>query len=177
MNRGYTQYPENITVIVRKDGGTGTAPTQQQGAKENSPSGKQDEKNNNSFSLLLGKSNEPSATISHVGNFIVSTIKDYVQIENSFISARNGDKALQEQVDRRVEIITERANVMVSTITGFAAGGAVGAALALAGSAISLKKKYAGRQRNYDIQIFKENNNIQYMRARAGINLTTGRLR
>ena len=44
-------------------------------------------------------------------------------------------------------------------------------------SGVSLAVKYAGREREFNYKVFKENNAIEYQRARASINMTTGRLR
>ena len=60
-------------------------------------------------------------------------------------------------------------------------GGPVGAVLgvAFAGltTASSIGMKYMQREREFNYKQFKENNSIEYRRARASINLTTGRLR
>ena len=56
-------------------------------------------------------------------------------------------------------------------------GSAIGAGLGAIQSGLSLAVKYAGREREFSYKVFKENNAIEYRRARASINLTTGRLR
>ena len=95
-----------------------------------------------------------------------------------------GDQAYQEKASRQMEIVKD--------VTGFASsvgmgalygawGGPIGAALGAlfgaASSAVSIGLKYSSREREFNYKIFKENNAIEYKRARAGINLTTGRLR
>ena len=97
---------------------------------------------------------------------------------------RQGDQALQQQLERQVEYVSDVTNVATSVAMGAtygAAGGVPGAilgALMMGGQTLSsLGVKYSTRQRDYNMKIFKENNAIEYKRARAQINLTTGRLR
>lgn len=104
--------------------------------------------------------------------------------ELSGIGYRTGDKALQQRVTREVERIKDVTNFASSVAIGAtygAAGGvlgsAIGAALGAVSSGVSIAVKYAGREREYDVQIFKENNAIEYNRARASMDLTNGRLR
>ena len=95
-----------------------------------------------------------------------------------------GDQALQQQIERQVEQVTDITNVATSIAMGAtygAAGGPlgslVGATMMGAQTASSIAVKYATREREYNVKMFKENNSIEYKRARAQINLTTGRLR
>ena len=90
---------------------------------------------------------------------------------------RNGDKALQSIVDRQIEIADDTLNSLLTVGITTAQFGLAGLAMSSVTVGTSLVMKYATRKREYDVQIFKENQNIQYMRARAGINLTNGRLR
>lgn len=95
-----------------------------------------------------------------------------------------GDQSYQEQVSRQFEIAKD--------VTGFASsvgmgalygswGGPIGAVLgatfAAVSAATSIGVKYSGREREFNYKTFKENNSIEYQRARASINMTTGRLR
>ena len=57
------------------------------------------------------------------------------------------------------------------------AGAAVGLIVGAASSAISVGFKYAERDRDYQHQMFQENNNQAINLARAGTNALTGRLR
>lgn len=100
------------------------------------------------------------------------------------IGYRNGDQALQETVARNIERVKDYSNIASSVIMGTVYGswggpiGAVlGATLAGISTGVSTWVKYAGRERDYDYKMFKEQNAIEYNRARAGINLTNGRLR
>lgn len=95
-----------------------------------------------------------------------------------------GDQALQENTARQMEIVKDvggfASSVAMGAVYG-AWGGPIGSLLgALFGavsSAVSIGTKYAGREREFNYKQFKENNAIEYQRARASINLTTGRLR
>lgn len=102
----------------------------------------------------------------------------------SGLGYKNGDQSYQENVQRRVEIVKD--------VTGFASsvgmgalygswGGPIGAVLGATfgaiSSATSIGVKYSGRERDFSYKTFKENNAIEYQRARANINMTTGRLR
>ena len=95
-----------------------------------------------------------------------------------------GDQSYQEQVSRQFEVVKD--------VTGFASsigmgalygawGGPIGAVLGAVfgavSSATSIGGKYSGRERDFNYKAFKENNSIEYQRARANINMTTGRLR
>ena len=87
-------------------------------------------------------------------------------------------------MERRFEIVQDATNFASSVAMGAAygsAGGpygaAIGAVLGAVSSGVSLAFKFAGRQRDFEYKVFKENNAIEYQRARASINLTTGRLR
>lgn len=90
---------------------------------------------------------------------------------------RNGDKALQSIVDRQIEIADDTLSSLLTIGITTAQFGLVGLAASAVAVGTGLVTKYVARKREYDVQIFKENQNIQYMRARAGINLTNGRLR
>jgi hypothetical protein len=96
----------------------------------------------------------------------------------------SGDRAYQNRVQRTVEQVQDGTNIATSIVMGASYGswgGVIGAAFGMlfgaATSITSMRVKYANRERDYDFKVFKENNAIEYNRARAGINLTTGRLR
>jgi hypothetical protein len=65
----------------------------------------------------------------------------------------------------------------LSGVQGGPWGIAIGALAGAATSAISIGEKYLTRERDFNYKVFKENNAIEYQRARASISLTTGRLR
>ena len=100
---------------------------------------------------------------------------------------QTGDSALQARAERQMEIIKDVTNPLLSAGTAFAAGtigtggnvaaGAISAILSLTNTFATTWAKYAERRRTYNYTIAKENNAIEYKRARANINLVTGRLR
>lgn len=100
------------------------------------------------------------------------------------IGMEYGDQALQQRVERQIEILEDVSGFASNLARGavFGAWGGVpgvivGTTIAAITSASSLGVKYSGRQREYNYKVFKENNAIEYKRARANINLTNGRLR
>lgn len=100
------------------------------------------------------------------------------------IGNRYGDQALQDTIQRDVEVFQDVTNIATATAMGLAygsaggvAGSLIGGFLGMAGSVSSTVVKYSKRQKDYDYNIFKENNSISYQRARTNISLTTGRLR
>lgn len=99
------------------------------------------------------------------------------------IGYRNGDTAQQEAVQRNIEMLEESAGLIASVGIGVLYGARsvpgmiIGGALALATTATSLGIKYAGKYREYNAKMFKEENAIGYQRARAQVSLTNGRLR
>ena len=96
----------------------------------------------------------------------------------------NGDQNYQDACQRYMERVQDTSNFATSVIMGITygswggpAGAAFGALFGAITTGTSLKVKYDGRERDYDYKMFKDNNAIEYNRARANINLTTGRLR
>ena len=107
-----------------------------------------------------------------------------VNLAISQIGNENGDQALQQSVSRSTEIFQDVTNVATSIATGAAygaqggpIGAIIGATLGGISSGVSILFKYVGREREFNFKEFKENNAIEYQRARASISLTTGRLR
>ena len=100
------------------------------------------------------------------------------------VGQRNGDQAYQDTWQRNMEKVQDVTNIASSVAIGITygswggpVGAAFGAAFGLITSGTSTIVKYAKRQRDFDYKVFKENNAIEYNKTRAGINLTTGRLR
>lgn len=117
------------------------------------------------------------ATARQVGllgaNYLIQGIGNYT-----------GDQAYQQLVEREVEIYQDvtgfASSVAMGALYGSAGrlpGAVLGALFAAAGSGASLGFKYASRERDFNYKVFKENNAIEYQRARASISLTAGRLR
>jgi hypothetical protein len=182
----YQQGTQRIEIIVRKEGGgtTETAaretPTDEIGGgrattwrtsvfgSENPNRIKRVIKTNTTHSLAVSK----------------QVIDLGIEYWVAGLGNKNGDQAMQEQVQRQVEVVKDVTNIASSIGMGAlygAWGGPIGAVLgALFGavsSGVSTAVKYAGREREFNYKMFKENNAIEYQRARASINLTTGRLR
>lgn len=116
-----------------------------------------------------------------VGMQVTKQWTDYAVSWNGY---KNGDQSLQQSTQRTVEILGDVSSFASSVgmgITYGAAGGplgsAIGAALGAVSSISSIGIKYATRDKEQAIREFKLENGIAYKRARANINLTTGRLR
>lgn len=170
--KGYTQYPEKITVIVRKEG-DGQNETQQQGAKVG---GGQIVKNEGKIESLIPKNTQGNGSM-YLTNKLFSEAKQAVSYIRQFKGDVNGDQALQDRADREAEILNDTVGTLLNVGMSSFKYGIWGGVIAAGTAAISIGAKYYARQRDYDMRMFKENQNISYMRARAGINLTTGRLR
>ena len=107
-----------------------------------------------------------------------------INYELGGIGHENGDQNYQDACQRYMERVQDTSNLATSVAMGAAygswggpAGAAFGALFGAMTSGSSIITKYAGREREYNYKMFKENNAIEYNRARANINLTTGRLR
>ena len=182
----FSQSTQRIEVIVRKeDTGAATA-----GANEENP-----EKAGQVSEGGADASGTPSTySSSSKINFRITATKTLAAgiaigrlMLNYYVagtSYRNGDDAMQEATQRNIEMIEEGASILASAGMGAlygARGGpwgaAIGAALGLATTATSIGLKYANKRREYNLKIFKEENAVEYTRARANLSLTTGRLR
>lgn len=176
-----------IEVIIKKDGGGGATET---AAKEKAideiGGGAEEEQ----FSFWLGTSNKNRKKRVIKTNLTHSLAVSKQVFDLGFeywvggLGYKNGDQAYQDNVSRRFEIIKDGSNLASSISMGAlygSWGGPIGAVLGMSFAAVStgvsLASKYANRQRDYNYKIFKEQNAVQYNRARAGINLTNGRLR
>ena len=100
------------------------------------------------------------------------------------IGMQTGDQALEQHYRRTWEVVEDTTGFAMNVARGaiFGAwGGApgivIGTLIAAATSSASIGLKYENRQREFNYKIFKENNAIEYKRARANINMTNGRLR
>ena len=175
---------QRIEIIVRKEGGASD-----NGAKEtdveNIGGDGQDTK-----SLLLGSSNKnrQQRVIKTNVTHALAVTKQIAGLGIEYLvgglAITHGDQALQDNTQRKVEIVQDFTNIASSAAMGAvygAWGGPVGAILGatfgLTSSVASTVVKYANREREFNYKLFKENNSIEYQRARANINLTTGRLR
>ena len=181
----YQQGTQRIEIIVRKEGGGGSVA----GANETSSEdvgGKQTTWRTSVFGSENPQRIKRVIKTNTTHALAVSKQVMDLGIEYwiSGLGYKNGDQAYQDNVQRRFERIKDTTNIASSIAMGAVYGswgGPIGAVLGMAFGAISTgvstASKYAGRQRDYDYKIFKEQNAIEYNRARAGINLTNGRLR
>lgn len=180
----YQQGTERIEIIVRKDSGGGTL------AGANEQSGTTRKRKQTWRTAVFGS--ESSSRIrrviktnaTHAISVAHQTGMQYVHYYIGGLGMQNGDEAMQQQAQRTAEIVTDTTNFVSSVAMGaiYGAwggpiGSVLGATLGAAQSATSIGFKYLGRRRDFSYKEFKLNNAIEYRRARASINLTTGRLR
>lgn len=185
----YQSGTQRIEIIVKKDSGSGNF-----GAKETSTEniggGAGEEKREGWRAILTGSTNKArqNRVIKTNTTHAIAVGKQIMDLGIEYyiggIGIQHGDQALQDQVSRSMEIVKDMTGFASSVAMGAVYGawggpiGAVlGAAFGAASSAVSIGAKYSARKRDYDFKMFKENNSIEYKRARASINLTTGRLR
>lgn len=112
------------------------------------------------------------------------TVKSIANYYLSDIGRANGDSNYQTQVNRTLEIVSDVSSIAGGAWSGAAAGsvlGPVGAALgAVVGavsSGISLGFKYAGRNREYQHEMFKNETSQVFNLTRANYSANTGRVR
>ena len=173
-----------IEIIVRREGGAGSGNA---GAKTRSA-----EEGTQTLLAKLTGTDDKSAQrniLWSAGKELYSTSKEIaLQRVNAWAGDQgyyHGDASYQDLVQRNIERINDTSgtavNVAMATIVGASTAGGLGAIVGFATSAISsgnnLILKYIGRQIDYNVKIFKQENEIEYLRARASINFTTGRLR
>lgn len=178
----HQQGTQRIEIIVRKESNG------QDGAKENdtenvSSNGTQNE-TQKSGGLTARQKRMIKTNATHALAVTKQVADLAIEYSISGIGQINGDQALQDKVSRNVEIVKDVTGIASSVAMGAlygSWGGPVGAVLGATFGAISTGAstfvKYANREREFNFKMFKENNAIEYQRARAGINLTTGRLR
>jgi len=102
----------------------------------------------------------------------------------SDIGRKNGDSNYQAIINRQIEVVGDTMSFGSSMLSGAATGSmfgpmgaVVGAALGAVSSAASIGFKYAGRQREYEHEMFKNSNSQAYNLARTSFQGFTGRLR
>lgn len=177
----FVQGTQRIEVVVKRESGGGTG---KQGAKEKTAdevtAKQEDEQEQQGFA----RKRFIKTNVTH-GIAVAKQVIDLgIEYQLSGLGYKTGDSAYQDIVNRQVEVFKDAGNVLSSIAIGAtygSAGGPVGAVLGACFAAIStsasLASKYAGRERDFSYKAFKAENAIEYKRARASINLTTGRLR
>ena len=178
----YQQGTQRIEIIVRKDS------IGQDGAKETETENVSSSDTQNTTPTSGGLTARQKRIIKTNTTHALAVSKQVIDLGIEYyvsgIGQRNGDQALQDQINRKVETVKDVTNLASSVAMGAlygSWGGPVGAVLGATFGAISTgvstAVKYASRERDFNYKVFKENNAIEYQRSRAGINLTTGRLR
>lgn len=185
------QQNQRIEVVVRKDDGGASL----QGANEilpekNAGGGGGEGQRGGWIAALTGSTSikRQNRVFKTNATHALAVSKQILLLQRNYaigaIGYRNGDQALQDAVQRQVEIVEDIGNVASSVSMGAlygSWGGPLGTVLGLGfaavGTGASLAVKYGQREREYNVKLFKEYNGISYMRARSQINLTTGRLR
>ena len=115
----------------------------------------------------------------------VNLTMSFTNMRINQIANMTGDSNYQDYARRQFEVVEDTSrfatNILTSTASGAMIGGPIGAGLALATSALtqsfSYAQKYEGRNINNAITQWKENQSINYNKARAGVDLTDGRSR
>ena len=175
-----------IEVIVRKEGGGASETAAKETPTDEIGGGK-----DNDWRTSLFGTNNPNRRARIVktnATHFLAVLKQetYLGVEYwvGGLGMKHGDQAYQENVQRQFEIVKDTTGFASSVAMGALYGswggpiGAVlGAVFGAVSSGVSTAVKYAGREREFNYKVFKENNAIEYQRARASINLTTGRLR
>ena len=173
---------QRIEIIVRKGGGAeSTGAKDKEADKPNEDNQDQDNKDG-----TTRKKGEVwwRTQLTHTAAVAKQIATLGVHYHLAGIAYKTGDQALQSQVERQVEIVSDTTNIATSVAMGATYGAAGGTLGSIAGAlmmgtqtAATTIAKYMGRERDYEMEMFKQNNAIEYKRARAQINLTTGRLR
>lgn len=186
--RLYQQGTQKIEIIVRKD-----ISGSDNGAKE---VGAENVTASNAETSTAATSGKSGGTLSYrqARMLRVSTLHSWGVMKqvgetaiNYYVSGLGdmyGDEALQARAERVVESVIDVGGFASSVGMGAASmswagpvGMIIGGSLGAISSGASIGAKYASRRRDFSYKIFKENNAIEYQRARASINYTTGRLR
>lgn len=183
----------NLKIIV-VDGGKGVS-SRSGGSTSQSKEDKEKNKNSPLYKMLNAKKTiknkvqsgmSPSAVFAMdmgmrvAGQIVKQTANYYI----ADIGRKNGDSNYQAIINRQIEVVTDGLGFASGIASGAAAGsmfgpaGAViGAAIGAVSSAVSVGFKYAERERNYQHEIFKQNNNQAFNLARTSFQGFTGRLR
>ena len=182
----YQKGTQRIEIVVRKEGGGATETAAKETPTDEIGGGRETTWRTSVFGSE--NPNRIKRVIKTNTTHALAVTKQVVDLGIEYwvsgIGVKNGDQSLQERISRKVEVVKDITNVASSVAMGALYGswggpiGAVlGATFGAVSTGISTAVKYKSRERDFDYKVFKENNAIEYQRARAGINLTTGRLR
>ena len=181
------QGTQRIEVVVRREGSASGCT----GAREKNVDkvGSNDSENN--WKQLIFGSDDPKrikrVLVTNTTHFLAVT-KQITGLALNYVATgvgqKYGDQAYQEAVQRQIEQVQDVTSIASSFAMGavYGAGGVpigsiLGSVMNGIATTASIGFKYQTRERDFNYKQFKENNSIEYNRARAGINLTTGRLR
>ena len=171
--------------IIQKRANT----TNEKSPNPNNPSNESGDEKGGSGYFQMGSFKISKKRMGHMGVNVVRSVKNITtQVANAGIGQLayvTGDTNYQASVQREAEVIGDTANsitnVGLATASGAMIGGPLGAAFALASSAISqsisLAYKYENRNIQNAISTWKENQSVNYNKARAGVDLSDGRTR
>lgn len=186
----YQQGTQRIEVIVRKEGSSASEVGSKVVSSESVGGTGGEGKKNGIWAKLTGSTNPArqhrviKTNATHFLAMLRQISFQGITFSLTGVGRKNGDQALQETYMREMEIAQD--------VTGFASsvamgalygswGGPIGTVLGMSFAAVttgaSLGVKYSERRREYNFKRLKLDNAIEYQRARASINLTTGRLR
>ena len=180
----YRQTSQKLEVIIRKESSGGVNGAKEKdvdtvSANDTEATSQGNEKSNVSQSKSFVKTN-----VTHALAIVKQATTRVARIYVNQLSNRNGDTALQEIVGRQLEIVDDFGNFIHGAAMGAVYGSAggvpgaiLGAAFGAVSSAIATGGKYIERSLDFEYTVFKENNAIEYNRAKAELNLTSGRLR
>lgn len=181
----YQKGTQRIEVIVKKDSGIfGGAGAKETDADKTSAEGGENTTSSPKTGLNARQKRIIKTNLTH----LFATIKQSADLGIEYyiggIGQRNGDQALQDRISRKMESVKDVSNFASSVAMGALYGSwggtwgtIAGMTFAAASTGASTLVKYANRRRDYDFKVFKENNAIEYTRAKYGISLTNGRLR
>lgn len=183
----------NLKIIV-VDGGRRTS-SRSSGSASQSKEEKEKNKNSPLYKILNAKKTikskvqsgmSPSAVFAMdmglrvAGQLVKQTANYYI----SDIGRKNGDSNYQAIINRQIEVISDGLGFANGIISGAATGSmfglvgaGVGAVVGAISSAVSVGFKYAERERTYQHELFKQDNNQAYNLARTSFQGFTGRLR
>jgi len=180
----YQQGTQRIEVIVRKDmtGDSGV------GAKEQDASETPEVSNEKQQTSLGAPSRRTQRIVRANTMHILMVAKQTIGLAIDYwvggIGFRNGDQAQQDRIERQIEQVTDVTNLASSVAFGAASnawaglpGMVIGAVTGAVSNITSTSAKYAKREREYSFKMMKENNSIEYNRARAGLIDFNGRVR
>lgn len=178
----YQQNKQTLTVIVRGEGVTTTESVDNTPSK--SPKEEQDEAVETTSKAKGMSKRVKMITGTHLvamGIGIYNTAYNYAIGD---IAGTTGDKNYAEMVSRNHEVFKDVIDVGIATgmsayygSRGGWVAGIITAGIGFTTATVSKVNKYLNRERDYQIETFKMNNEINYARSRANINLTNGRLR